>query len=87
VAVADYTFVESGPNFLRYEVQCGRCGEAYCEVHTPVTPDFTAAVGALAIRAPDIAVPAAPTHPAKARIAEAMRNGLDVAARVWAWIR
>ncbi len=52
VAVADYTFVESGPNSLRYEVHCGRCGEAYCEVHTPVTPDFTAAVDALVVPAP-----------------------------------
>jgi hypothetical protein len=59
VAVADYTFVESGPNSLRYEVRCGRCGEDYCEVHGPVAPDFTAAVGALAIRAPDVTVPAA----------------------------
>lgn len=43
VAVADYTFVESGPNCVRYEVRCGTCGEAYCEVNTPVAPDFTAA--------------------------------------------
>lgn len=52
VAVADYTFVESGPNSLRYEVHCGRCGEAYCEVHTPVAPDFTAAVEALVVCPP-----------------------------------
>ena len=50
VAVADYTFVESGPNSVRYEVRCGKCGEAYCEVNTPVAPDFTAAVLALAAR-------------------------------------
>jgi hypothetical protein len=49
VAVADYTFVESGPNSLRYEVNCGKCGEAYCEVHTPVAPDFTATVDALVV--------------------------------------
>ncbi len=49
VAIADYAFVESGPNCVRYEVRCGRCGEAYCEVHTPVTPDFEAAVVALAV--------------------------------------
>lgn len=53
VAVADYTFVESGPNSIRYEVQCGKCGEVYCEVNTPVAPDFTAAVLALAAPLPD----------------------------------
>ncbi|KAA0099861.1 hypothetical protein CIW49_09905 [Mycolicibacterium sp. P1-18] len=58
VAVADYTFVESGPNSLRYEVHCGKCGEAYCEVHTPVAPDFTAAVDALVVLPPP-AVPSA----------------------------
>ena len=52
VAVADYTFVESGPNSVRYEVHCGKCGEAYCEVHTPVTPDFAAAVEALVVSPP-----------------------------------
>ncbi|KQY07107.1 hypothetical protein ASD37_13555 [Mycobacterium sp. Root135] len=49
MAVADYTFVESGPNSLRYEVNCGKCGEAYCEVHTPVAPDFTAVGDALVV--------------------------------------
>jgi hypothetical protein len=58
VAVADYTFVESGPNSLRYEVHCGRCGESYCEVHSPMTPDFTAAVDALVV-CPPPAVPSA----------------------------
>ena len=58
VAVADYTFVESGPNSLRYEVHCGRCGEAYCEVHRPLAPDFTAAGGALVVRPPDPEAPA-----------------------------
>jgi len=43
VAVADYTFVESGPNTLCYEVQCGKCGEAYREVHTPTAPAFSTA--------------------------------------------
>ena len=52
VAVADYTFVESGPNSLRYEVNCGKCGEAYCEVHTPVAPDFRAAGDALVVIPP-----------------------------------
>lgn len=47
VAVADYSFVETGPNSLRYEVRCTRCGEAYCEVHDPVTPNFSSAVEAL----------------------------------------
>ncbi|BDX29583.1 hypothetical protein TUM20985_01300 [Mycobacterium antarcticum] len=56
VAVADYTFVESGPNSVRYEVHCGRCGEAYCEVHSPMTPDFTAAVDALVVP-PPLALP------------------------------
>jgi hypothetical protein len=54
VAVADYTFVESGPNSLRYEVNCGKCGEAYCEVHTPVAPDFTTAVDALVVLPPPV---------------------------------
>jgi hypothetical protein len=57
VAVADYTFVESGPNSIRYEVHCTKCGEAYREVHTPVAPDFTAAVDALMVQP----TPAAPT--------------------------
>lgn len=35
VAVADYFFIESSPNLLRYEVNCGRCGEQYREVHGP----------------------------------------------------
>ena len=52
VAVADYTFVESGPNSLRYEVRCGRCGEYYCEVHTPVAPGFAAAADALVVLPP-----------------------------------
>lgn len=59
VAVADYAFIESGPNSLRYEVNCAKCGEAYREVHAPVAPDFTAAVGALAVYPPDVPVPAA----------------------------
>lgn len=37
VAVADYFFVESSPNLLRYEVNCRRCGEQYREVHAPPT--------------------------------------------------
>jgi hypothetical protein len=88
VAVADYIFVESGPNSLRYEVQCGRCGEAYCEVHTSVAPDFTAAVGALAIRAPDVAAPAAAGYrsTAMARLAEAREHVSGVADRASSWI-
>ena len=31
VAIADYSFVECGPNSIRYEVKCQRCGEAYSE--------------------------------------------------------
>ncbi|MDP9165772.1 MAG: hypothetical protein M3O32_06890 [Actinomycetota bacterium] len=58
VAVAAYAFVESGPNSVRYEVNCGKCGQAYCEVHTPVTPDFTAAVDALVVP-PPVAAPTA----------------------------
>ncbi|MCV7420813.1 hypothetical protein H7K45_09715 [Mycobacterium yunnanensis] len=57
VAVADYTFVESGPNTLCYEVQCGKCGEAYREVHTPVAPAFAATADALVVLPP----PARPT--------------------------
>lgn len=55
VAVADYTFVESGPNSLRYEVHCGKCGEAYCEVHNPVVPGFTAVSDALVVIPPPVA--------------------------------
>jgi hypothetical protein len=54
VAVADYTFVESGPNSVRYEVHCRKCGEAYCEVHTPLAPDFAAAVDALVVHPPPV---------------------------------
>ena len=50
VAVADYAFVESGPNSMRYEVHCARCGEDYCEVHAPMAPGFSAAVEALAFQ-------------------------------------
>jgi hypothetical protein len=42
VAVADYYFVELGPNLMRYEVDCARCGEVYCEEHGPVPPSFGA---------------------------------------------
>ena len=57
VAVADYTFVESGPNSLRYEVRCGRCGEAYCEVHEPVAPNFSSAIEAVAVHLPAVVAP------------------------------
>ncbi|MBJ7339408.1 hypothetical protein [Mycolicibacterium sp.] len=67
VAVADYTFVESGPNSLRYEVRCARCGEDYCEVHTAVAPDFSSAVEALAIPLPAIFAPAAASKLDRAR--------------------
>jgi hypothetical protein len=73
VAVADYTFVESGPNSLRYEVRCKRCGQAYCEVHTPVVPDFSAAADALAIRAPVVAAPVG--TPYRQRITAAVTAG------------
>lgn len=36
VAVAEYAFVELGPNLLRYEVNCGGCGEVYRERLGPV---------------------------------------------------
>lgn len=38
VAVAAYSFVELGPNLLRYEVNCKGCGEAYRERVGPVPP-------------------------------------------------
>lgn len=31
VAVAEYSFIELGPNLLRYEVNCTGCGEIYRE--------------------------------------------------------
>ena len=36
VAVADYAFVELGPELLRYEVSCRGCGEQYREKLGPV---------------------------------------------------
>lgn len=36
VAVADYSFVELGPDLLRYEVNCAGCGEAHRERLGPV---------------------------------------------------
>lgn len=36
VAVAEYSFVELGPNLLRYEVNCTGCGETYRERLGPV---------------------------------------------------
>jgi hypothetical protein len=56
--VADYTFVESGPNSMRYEVHCARCGEEYCEVHAPLAPDFRTAIDALVVL-PPLVVPSA----------------------------
>ena len=81
VAVADYTFVESGPNSLRYEVNCAKCGEAYCEVHTPVAPGFTASADALVV----LPVPVPPTaFQVRKRQAVAWLTGLrdKVSARV-----
>ncbi|MDT5339096.1 MAG: hypothetical protein QOD90_4601 [Mycobacterium sp.] len=66
VAVADYTFVESGPNSVRYEVHCRKCGEAYCEVHSPVTPDFAAAVEALVVCPPPVPPSAFEMHKRRA---------------------
>ena len=40
VAVADYAFIELGPDSLAYEVDCRRCGERYREVHGPAAPTF-----------------------------------------------
>lgn len=62
VAVADYCFVELGPNQLRYEVNCRRCGEDYREEHGPVPPNF----GALA--AVDEWLPDAPVVPVRERV-------------------
>ena len=42
VAVADYSFVECGPNSIRYEVKCKRCGEAYSEESYTVPTRFGA---------------------------------------------
>jgi hypothetical protein len=36
VAVAEYCFIESGPDLLRYEVSCADCGESYREKLGPV---------------------------------------------------
>lgn len=38
VAVADYAFVELGPERLRYEVSCHGCGERYREKLGSVAP-------------------------------------------------
>jgi hypothetical protein len=87
VAVADYVFVEAGPNSLRYEVRCNGCGEAYCEVHTPYAPDFAAAGRALAVRPPD-PVPPAATHRQRwaVRLAEAKTSASRLADRASSWI-
>jgi hypothetical protein len=88
VAVADYTFVESGPNSLRYEVRCGRCGEEYREVHNPVTPNFTAAPAALAVLVPDVAPPVAVTLRlrAAARLDDAMERVSQLTEQASSWI-
>lgn len=62
VAVADYFFVELSPSLLRYEVNCGTCGETYREEHGPVPPNF----GALA--AVDAWLPEAPGVPMRERM-------------------
>lgn len=62
VAVADYFFVELSPNLLRYEVDCGSCGEVYREEHGPVPPQF----GGLA--ATDAWLPEAPVVPMRERV-------------------
>ena len=51
VAVADYVFIELGPNSLAYQVDCRRCGERYREVHGPAAPTF--GVDAVADWVPD----------------------------------
>ena len=38
VAVAEYSFIELGPNLLRYEVNCAGCGELYREKLGPTAP-------------------------------------------------
>lgn len=62
VAVADYFFVEVGPNRLRYEVNCGRCGEKYREEHGPVPPVFSS------VATVDEWLPATPRMPIRRRI-------------------
>lgn len=89
VAVADYTFVESGPNSLRYEVHCERCGEDYREVHTPAAPGFAAAAEALAIGvgAPDVVAPKmAPRQRATAGLYDARDWTSRATRRASAWI-
>ena len=89
VAVADYTFVESGSNSLRYEVQCGKCGESYCEVHTPVAPDFTAAAaGALVVREPEFEPHMTPDHRQRvvAWLGEAGAHLTEASTRTASWV-
>jgi hypothetical protein len=38
VAVADYAFIESGLNMVRYEVDCHACGQVYSEENSLVPP-------------------------------------------------
>ena len=40
VAIADYTFIESELDMVRYEVDCRSCGEVYSEVNSlaPAVP-------------------------------------------------
>jgi hypothetical protein len=42
VAVADYAFIESELNVVRYEVHCRACGEVYSEVNFLVPPGVPA---------------------------------------------
>ena len=34
VAVAEYSFTECGPDYVRYEIRCPRCSEVYIEVNS-----------------------------------------------------
>lgn len=38
VAVADYVFIESERNVVRYEVRCRKCGQCYGEDNRPGAP-------------------------------------------------
>jgi hypothetical protein len=64
VAVAAYSFVELGPNLLRYEVNCKGCGETYRERVGPVPPKL----GVVATTEPWLPVERVPSVPLRERV-------------------
>jgi hypothetical protein len=80
VAVAAYSFVELGPNLLRYEVNCKGCGEIYRERVGPVPPKL----GVVATTESWLPVEQVPNVPLRERVqagVAALRDRADVRSR------